>query len=238
MTEFERMLEVQELDTRVDQLRYRLTHDVTITELETARAGLAQIEREMSARQAELDAVRAVQRGHERVAEDIDAKIAKENGMLYGGTVTSPKELEALQHEIGTLTRLRTESEDLVIEQMELAEPIEAELQQLSVARSSSSTALEAASAAVTVMEAEVGVELDRVIADRSAAIEGLDATLLATYERIRLDLGGTAVARLATGGKCEGCHLSLARAEYDQIKRAPADSVVNCPECGRILVR
>ena len=238
MSDFERLLDVQHLDTRGDQLRHRLTHDPLIAALADAEVALVAAERALSALKGQADEVRSVQRRHERAVEDIEAKIARVNATLYGGTVTAPKELEGLQHEIGTLTGLRDAADDLVLEQMELAEPLTAGVAEATAEVTQRSAALEAARQAVTVMQAEVGVELDDVALQREAAAVGFDDALLARYERIRSDLGGTAVARLGAGGKCEGCHLSLARAEYDQIKRAPTDEVVACPECGRILVR
>ena len=57
------------------------------------------------------------------------------------------------------------------------------------------------------------------------------------TYEPLRAGLGGVAVARLH-GARCEGCHLEIPSAELEEVRRAPADSLVSCPECMRILVR
>jgi predicted nucleic acid-binding Zn-ribbon protein len=34
------------------------------------------------------------------------------------------------------------------------------------------------------------------------------------------------------------GCHISLAAAEVDQLRRQPADAIVHCPDCGCLLVR
>ena len=48
---------------------------------------------------------------------------------------------------------------------------------------------------------------------------------------------GGVAVARLH-GARCEGCHLEIPSAELEEVRRAPADAIVSCPECLRILVR
>jgi predicted nucleic acid-binding Zn-ribbon protein len=61
-------------------------------------------------------------------------------------------------------------------------------------------------------------------------------APLLAEYERLRPQYGGVAVSKLAHG-TCQGCFLTLAAAELDEIKRAPADAVIHCPDCGRLLV-
>ena len=43
-------------------------------------------------------------------------------------------------------------------------------------------------------------------------------------------------MARLS-GNRCEGCHLTMAAAEVERIKRSGPDEVAHCEECGRILV-
>ncbi len=59
----------------------------------------------------------------------------------------------------------------------------------------------------------------------------------MAAYEPLRSSLGGVAVARLL-GSRCEGCHLEIPSAELEDVRRAPEDQIVTCPECLRILAR
>ena len=88
-------------------------------------------------------------------------------------------------------------------------------------------------------LEAEVRLEeeLTQVASRRQAAAADVDDELLGTYEDLRGRLGGVAVARLV-GSVCGGCHLGLPAAEVARIKRQPPDALVQCDECGRLLVR
>ena len=238
MSELERLLEIQDLDTAADQLRHRLGHDETRAALAAGRTALSAIEAELAALQDERDTVRREQKRLELDAATFEEKVNKLDASLYSGTITAHKELEALQHEIGTLRSMQSEVEDRVLEQMELAEPLDARLVELARRRGVLEVDSEDKAVAVTIMEAEVGAELDVAVARRTELAAAIDPSLLATYEKIRGGPGGQGAARLAPGGRCEGCHLSLPSAEYAEIKRAPADSVTTCPECGRILVR
>lgn len=236
--DLEPLLALQELDTRIAQLGHRQTHDPVLAQLTAAIAAVADVERRELELFGERDVVRQELKRLEDEAATTEAKIAKVDATLYGGTVTSPKELESLQHEMAMLRQRLAEFEDLELEQMELAEPLEARATELAATKTELLAAVADAEMAVTVMHAEVGAELDDVTSRRQAAAGALDPDLLARYDRIRAAAGGIGAARLAAGGLCEGCHLTLPRAEYDAIRHAPADEIHTCPECGRILVR
>lgn len=236
--DLEQLLALQELDTRLAQLDHRLGHDPLHQALAVARSTLADLERDALALFAERDAVRQELKRLEDEASLTEDKIGKVNTALYGGAVTAHKELESLQHELAMLKERLSGFEDLELEQMEIAEPLDARAEELDRAKATAVTAVNDAEMAVTAMQAEVGAEHDAVAASRSELAAALDAGLLTQYEKIRKGAGGQGAARLAAGGRCEGCHLTLPSAEYAAIKRASADELHLCPECGRILVR
>ena len=84
---------------------------------------------------------------------------------------------------------------------------------------------------------AEIDSEVAAVTAQREQAAAGLDAGLVALYERIREQQSGLGAAALR-GRRCEGCRLELNPTDLERIRTAPADEVVRCEECRRILVR
>ena len=55
-------------------------------------------------------------------------------------------------------------------------------------------------------------------------------------YERIRAQRG-LGAARLARG-RCSGCQLEITVSDMDVYRRTPANQVLRCVECDRILVR
>ena len=72
---------------------------------------------------------------------------------------------------------------------------------------------------------------------ERAPLAEQLPADLLALYERLRSSKGGIGAALLRRR-ECEGCRLTLNASDLATIAATPADRVVRCEECGRILVR
>lgn len=237
MSEFEALLELSDLDTHISQLHHRRANDPLHAAIAQADTEGAAIDLRRSDAQARRDVVRRDQGRLEDEAASFGEKIAKFEGQLYDGSVTAHKELESIQAEIAHLGERKSAIEDDVLVQMELAEPIDAELADLAEQAAAAAAERERLARDLTILEAEIDADLLTSDELRADLVSKISDSLLATYEEVRTRLVPAAV-RLAAGGRCEGCHLSLPRADYDSAKRAPADAVVECPECGRILVR
>jgi uncharacterized protein len=237
MSAFDDMLEVQQLDTTADQLRHRMSTLPERDRVAVAIAALGEIAIAITDAESRRADVRREQRRHEDEVATTEAKADQVNGQLYGGAITSPKELEALQHELDGLHARQRDLEDLVIEQMELAEPIDEELDSLAARAEASELERTAAQAELEAGLEALEVELGEVTATRARLASDIPDELLASYESIRSRSGGIGAAHLS-GNRCEGCHLAIPSADLDAIKHAPADAMVICPECGRILVR
>jgi len=232
----EQLLEVQALDTAADQLRHRRAHLPDRDELAAVQNGLQALE----ARAGELQTQRDdLSRSEKRLEDEIALvreKSAQTDKTLYSGTVNIPRELTALQEEIGALARRQRQLEDQELELMEQAEPIDAELVTLTAQRATLDEQAIALLARIAEEESVVDAELEDVVTRRAAAVVGIPAELLDEYEQLRGGLGGIAIARL-TGNRCEGCHLTLSAVDVDRIRHDRDGEIAHCTECNRILV-
>jgi predicted nucleic acid-binding Zn-ribbon protein len=120
---------------------------------------------------------------------------------------------------------------------MEQMEPLERDLARLDGERASIDERAAALRAEIAEQEVAIDAELATVRAERDALAAEVEPDLMATYDDLRPRSGGIAIARLVNGS-CGGCHLGLAAVELDRIKRLPAEAVVHCEECGRLLAR
>ena len=236
MASLEQLLVLQEHDTTADQLRHRRATLPERDELEQLRRELGTIATEQATTQAERDEVARAQKRLEDEVATVEDKAATVHATLYGGSVTSPRELQALQEEEAALKRHQSTIEDKVIEQMELAVPLDERLAALDERRAHVDAEIERVTALLAAAETALDGELDLVVAQREAAAASVPADLLDRYEQLRLELGGIAVARLV-GTNCGGCHLTLSAVELDRIRHEPGDAIVLCEECGRLLV-
>jgi predicted nucleic acid-binding Zn-ribbon protein len=237
VADLSRLLDLQDHDTAIDQLRHR-------RETMPERAALAARTRELDGHAAELTDVQGklteLARAQKRIEDDvaaIDAKSATETKKLNSGSITAPREIQALSAEIDALGRRKRALEDDEIELMEQAEPLGVDAERLAAQRAEASADAERLGGIIAQQEAEIDAELAKVAAERAAAVAAVPADLLAQYERLRGKLGGVAVARLE-GDLCTGCHVRLPAVEVDVIRHSPPDAVVTHEDCGRILVR
>ena len=96
---------------------------------------------------------------------------------------------------------------------------------------------LDAAVGARDAAMGEYATERDSVAGRRAAAVAAVGEDLVALYERIRSSHAGIGAAELRQR-RCGGCHIELNQVDMNRITQAPADEVLRCEECGRILVR
>jgi uncharacterized protein len=167
----------------------------------------------------------------------VEAKLAGDETRLYSGQVAIIRELQALQTEVDALRRRKGELEDRVLEVLDEREPLDAGAAALQSERAQVLAEASDVEGLVAAAQAEIDGVLGTEIDARSRAADGLPPAVVAEYDRLRGRLGGIGAARLVNG-RCGGCHLSLSASELDALRREPADALLCCEQCGRILVR
>ncbi len=153
------------------------------------------------------------------------------------GLVGNPKDLERMQHELESLERRITTLEDEELEVMARLEDAERTVRDVSAQAEAAGERLAALAAARDEKTASIDAQLAQIQADRAPIAAGLPEDLVRLYDRLREQKGGVGAAALRAR-ECGGCRLTLDNAELAVIRAAPADDVIRCEECQRILVR
>lgn len=231
-----RLLDVQALDTRLQQLAHsRRTHPgharaaelaAQLGDLDaavvTSRTAAGDLRRELAKAEADVEQVRS--------------RAARDQARMDSGAV-SVKDVQALAGELESLARRQEALEEVELDVMERLEAHESALAEVSAARDALRATSQEQAAALAAGLAELDAEAAQVAAERAQRVAGLDPALVALYERLRTQLGGLGVAPLR-GKRCEGCRLELNPVDLARIAQSAPDQVVRCEECGRILVR
>jgi predicted nucleic acid-binding Zn-ribbon protein len=229
------LLDLADADAELARIEHRRRTLPEIAEIATAeqsarakkdaqvavRTQLDDLDREVKRQEKEIDAVRS--------RADRDAKL------MQSGSVAA-KQMTDLEHEIATLHRRQGVLEDDLLELMERREALEMDGQHAEVEFAKAEEALTDAAKRRDEVLADLATQEARASARREGLLPKFPEPLLALYNRIRLQKGTG--ASLLRSRRCGACHMELDRSVISQIKGTAADEVVQCEECGAILVR
>lgn len=232
----ESLLMLQEHDGALDRLLHRRE---TLPERDTVASGeasLGVLAAEIGVLTGERDEIADEEKRLDDEASTLREKAAEVEAKMYSGSVSSPRELQAMQADIEQLRRLQRNLENRELELMEARELLDATLVELDTQRTALWDEVERARSALEAAEAAIDQEMADERKAREAIAGELEPALVGDYERRRARARGVGVARLV-GMTCQGCHLSIPSTEVDSIRRAPEGSISYCDNCGCILV-
>jgi predicted nucleic acid-binding Zn-ribbon protein len=228
---------VQALDSRLDALKHRLAtipETAQLAELATRRTTVDNAARDLRIQVTDLT---AEQKRADADVEQVKARRVRDQGMLDSGAVSDPKALERMLGEMDSLKRRIGSLEDVEIEVMERLETAQQGLDERMAELAAIDEERAGLETSRTAKAADIEAELRQVTDERKVAASGLPEDLVALYEKLRVQKGGTGAAELRAK-QCGGCRLTLDASILGDIARRPSDEVVRCEECSRILVR
>lgn len=202
---------------------------------EAARAHLRDLADGHAAAQITLGEKQGRIRTMELELQSAAAKRRQVEEEMYSGRVRAPKELAAMQEEIGALDRHSREMEDTVLALMEEVEGLTPLVARMGEDVEAARGDLARREAAHVEEQAALGVALDALREERERVVARIDPALLRRYDRIRERMGAVAVAAVRRG-ICENCHVAIPEGRVRQLAE-DAELVLTCERCGRILV-
>ncbi|WP_043491840.1 MULTISPECIES: zinc ribbon domain-containing protein [Streptomyces] len=232
-----RLLEVQALDVRLSQLAHKRRTLPEHAELDTLHADLTQLRDLLVAAQTEESDTAREQTKAEQDVDQVRQRAARDQKRLDSGAVTSPKDLENLQHEIASLAKRQSDLEDVVLEVMERRESAQERVTELTGRVESLQAKIGDATARRGAAAGEIDAEVATVTKERGVIAGTIPADLLKLYDKLREQQGGVGAARLYQR-RCDGCRQELAITELNEVRAAAPDTVMRCENCRRILVR
>ena len=221
---------LQQVDRQIDRARSQLD---TIRQTLENDAELRESFKQVETSQTEHHHTRHDLKNAEAEVEAQKIKIEHAESTLYGGRVQNPKELQDLQKDVASLKKHLATLEERELEVMIKAENTENALQ-------SAKTRLELIQARLgnehkklIADQSALTMELERLAEEREATLAQIDSSLLQTYENLRQQKRGIAVAEISDN-TCASCGTTL-NAALQQNARAQ-NQLAYCSSCGRIL--
>ena len=228
------ILELQAADTLANQLRHRRDRLPEQEQLAEARSRHADWERRRDVLRRRLAELESVISRAESESHEIDVQRTRLEKQLK--SVFSPREAEALMHEIALLNERRGGLDDAELSALEEQADIDDDLTAHAEAEDGLTSAVAVAEEAAAQAAAHIDTELADIESRHEALRAAVDAGLLEKYDQLR---GHHVVAAAALhGNRCEGCYLDLSAVELDEVRAAARDGgLADCPHCGRLLV-
>jgi uncharacterized protein len=230
-------LDVQELDAKLDLLRHQLATMPETAELERLTGSRTAVADQARDAQIRVDDLTRAQRKADADVEQVKTRRTRDQDRIDKGLISSPKDLERMQHELVSLQRRISELEDNELEVMEQLETAQGELRTLTDQIAELDEKITATTKRRDEKAGEVNAQLGSVAEERKQTADGMPEDLMALYTKLRAQKGGVGAAALRAR-RCSGCRLDLNAADLGVMAKAPSNEVLRCEECDRILVR
>ena len=232
----ERLLALQQIDIDLLKIAHKIKNSPLNSNLESLNRNLIDSKNLLIAAETEKSDIQHELSRSEIDVEQVVSRIEKDEKRLASGTGT-PKELEQIQHELGTLAKRRSELEEVELEIMVRVDDVSKRITDLQKQLASFEAELARVQSELEIEVRSLDSAKQISLTAREALAPQIEKELLALYEKIRSSSDGLGAAQLV-GDSCGGCHLKLNAAEMEKIKSLSDDEVVRCEECRRILIR
>lgn len=222
--------ELQKVDLQIEGRQQEL--DLVLEQLadESALLERRQAVEETTARVEALDKRR---QSLDWESSDLQEKIAPLDMKLYSGQLKAPKELVSLQQDVDMLKGQLRQIEDAELQVMVEMDEVQGQLQQQTTELKDFEAQWAEDHKGLLETRDSLFQEIAVLQGQRDSTASQVDVLTLGTYERIRTNRQGVAVASVQRGS-CGGCRITIPAIEV-QRARSGRD-LVFCQSCGRIL--
>jgi len=230
MSRTQHLYEIQQVDLELGSVSRRLK-EIAATMGESAE--LKRARKIVADAEAQVARCRSEMRNLDIEVTGLSQKIEANEGRLYSGRVTNPKELAGLEEEVASLKRWRAKKEEDLFEAMVNTEESEASLANAQAILNQVSESWRAEQGNLGDEQTDLQARFEELRGKREALVTIIGSEEVTTYERLRQKKGGRAVAGVRDG-VCEGCRMNP---PSSQVQHARSNNeLVFCNNCGRIL--
>jgi predicted nucleic acid-binding Zn-ribbon protein len=223
---------LHELDARLLNLERTLAN---LDNGERGKATLLAARRELERREEALRRARVALADAETSLKSNEVKQKQLNKQLYGGSVTSTRQAEATEHEIGMLKEAASDLETTILETMDAVEHGEAAVEEQKKVVAQREKELAQTLAAYAQESTRLRAQTAEAQKARAEAAVPVSAAMTAKYNAARKRTKDTGVAVL-DGVTCSGCHMQVPGIAIKNLGHS--EEIVTCDNCGRILYK
>lgn len=231
------LMELQRLDVEAAQLHHRREGLALRAELRGAQARVDELRERIEQRLASRVEITTRQRRLEDEASTLEARADRDEARLYSGEISGTRGLQALQEEIAGLRGRQGVLEEAAIAALIEFEELDGEIAVLSDQRASCDERVTVLEAELSAAESEIDERLSELSAQRSRTAADPGGEALGRYEELRSVFGPSTVVSFDPSAGC-ACPQVMPAAEVARVKRCEPGDLLDCAECGRLVLR
>jgi uncharacterized protein len=227
----QKLLELQNVDVRLNEVRARLA---------AFPKKLADADARAASAKAELDQSKAAQLASfkDRKKYELDVEQFKERVRKYRDQTSQVKTNEAykaLQHEVQMAEAEIAKAEDRLLEQMVAGEEYDHRIKNAESSLKEVEAVVRVQRSTIDADKAAAEKSLAELTAERAGIVGAIPENLLDHYERIAKKHNGVALAEVRDE-KCGACGMRIRPHVFQEMRRLGSEEMFHCETCTRII--
>ena len=227
------LLKLSQVDLEIEQIKNEISKAISSKELSDASAKLSEASGDVLAARTIFENITMEARKADDNLRLVEERIARDVERLKN--TSSPKDAQAMQSEVESLTRRKDELEEVELEVLDRLEKAEAELKAVSDLREQLASEVNGLQESIQGQVDDLKTRGRKLTADRETLVSKVPADVLERYKNL-------AAKQIAVGQvqnrSCSACRMGLTASAIDSLSALAEDETGSCPECLAIMVR
>ena len=224
------LFQLQTIDSEADLSNKRI---IEIDKLISNNQNVIKAEAMLEQCEAEYKKIKSIFNEIDHEIQQKKIKKSQSESQLYSGKVTNPKELQDLQLEISSLSKILSSLDDKLLQQLMVLDEIETRISKCTEDLKNANSQFETDKSMLTAEKNRLLSGLKNLEVKRTSLLTQIDQASLDTYDLLRKRKNGFAIAELLDNS-CSACGSSLTAGQCQQVRSS--SQLFYCPTCGRIV--
>lgn len=228
--DLQRLWKLAQIDNKVHDIRARAAA------LDIGKSIMAEIqalEKEEAEVGGHARALHAEQTDLELLQASLDDKLKRLDKELYGGKVTSSREVENINKEIAAIKRQKDSNDDRLLELLDLLPPAQLAAKKVDVRLADAKNRLVERKKKALEEKAHLESEFKRLTTVRPDVAKNVSPALMARYENAKQRAHGVGMVEISKKKTCGGCGTVIPERTVQMLKE---EKLATCESCHRIL--
>ena len=224
------IFDLQEIDSKLDKLNNNIQK---INEELANNNNLNIAQNKINHSTSKLSEIEKFRRQSENKLSDINEKSTSIEKQLYDGSISNPKELEAIENSRVFLNQEKTVEENKLLKIMLYQDEFNKKLKEDSITIDKIKTQMSFKKEKFSKIKSETEIQISKLIAKKDIVKTKIQKNHLSKYKLLRETKNGLAIVKVEKN-TCQGCRIALTTTQVQKIIQLK--DIIQCKMCNRIL--